>query len=89
MVRHVISFACFTYHLLHYPDRIFCCPRAPRLDIAQATIKQLPSYELHGVLGQTYNSFMSNSRGSANTNISASSQVGVQVQKQLLIINLI
>ena len=86
MVRHVISSACFSYHLLHYADSIFCCPRAPRLDIAQATIKQLPTYELHGVLGQTYNSFMSKSSGGANVNvnISANSQVGAQVQMQML-----
>ena len=65
---------------VHYADSDFCCPRAPRLDIAQATIKQMPSYELHGVLGQTYNVFKSKSKeiNNINTSIIASSQVGPQ-----------
>ena len=84
MVRHVISSAVLYSPPVHDADSILCCFRAPRLDIAQATIKQLPSYELHGVLGQTYNVFLSRSKTSddSNANIIASSHVGAQMQIQ-------
>ena len=68
---------------VHYADSVFCRLRAPRLDIAQATIKQMPSYELHGVLGQTYNVFRSKDSGNSNAIINASSQVGAQMQVQM------
>ena len=72
---------------VHCADSVFRCLRAPRLDIAQATIKQMPAYELHGVLGQTYNVFKSKESGQTAANITASSQVGAQMQMQMRMAN--